>query len=112
LGGRSWSALIEAHNDVVRRQLDRSNGREVCTTGDGVLATFDGQTRAVRCAAAPATRLAALGVDIRAGVHTAEIEVISDDVRGLGVHVAARIMGLAGRDEVIVSSVVKDLSLG
>ncbi len=112
LGDRSWSALIETHNDVVRRELDRFHGHEVSTTGDGFLATFDGPARAVRCAAALVTRLAALGVYIRAGVHTAEIEVIGDDVRGLGVHVAARIMSLAGRDEVMVSSVVKDLSLG
>ena len=112
LGDRGWSALVETHNEVVRRELERFRGREVNTTGDGFLATFDGPARAVRCAKALVGRLAAVGVRIRAGVHTSEIEVIGDDVRGLGVHVAARIMALADDDEVLVSSVVKDLSLG
>lgn len=112
LGDRGWSALVETHNEVVRRELERYRGREVNTTGDGFLATFDGPARAVRCAKALVGRLAAVGVRIRAGIHTSEIEVIGDDVRGLGVHVAARIMALAHDDEVLVSSVVKDLSLG
>jgi len=112
LGDRRWSALVETHNDVVRRELERHRGREVNTTGDGFLAIFDGPARAVRCAGALVGRLASVGVRIRAGIHTSEIEVLDHDVRGLGVHVAARIMGLAGDDEVLVSSVVKDLSLG
>jgi class 3 adenylate cyclase/pimeloyl-ACP methyl ester carboxylesterase len=112
LGDRRWSALVETHDDIVRRELGRFRGREVKTIGDGFLAVFDGPARAVRCAMAMVARLAAVDLHIRAGVHTAEIELVGDDVRGLGVNVAARIMALAEQDEVLVSSVVKDLSLG
>jgi len=112
LGDRRWSALVETHDEIVRRELDRFGGREVKTMGDGFLATFDGPARAVRCAAASIAQLDAVGVSIRAGVHTAEIERVGDDVRGLGVNVAARVMAHAGEGEILVSSVVKDLSLG
>jgi pimeloyl-ACP methyl ester carboxylesterase len=112
LGDRTWRALLETHDDVVRRELDRFRGREVSRMGDGFLATFDGPARAVRCADALIRMLAGLGIRIRTGIHTAEIEVGDDGVRGLGVHVAARIMSLADGDEILVSSVVKDLALG
>jgi pimeloyl-ACP methyl ester carboxylesterase len=112
LGDRRWGALVQTHDDVVRRELERFGGREVKTMGDGFLATFDGPARAVRCASASMSRLAEVGIRIRAGVHTSEIELVGTDVRGLGVNVAARIMGLAGEGEILVSSVVKDLSLG
>lgn len=112
LGDRRWRALLETHDDIVRRELVRFGGREVKSMGDGFLATFDSPARAVRCAAAASAGLANVGVAIRAGVHTSEIELVGSDVRGLGVHVAARVMALAGEGEVLVSSVIKDLSLG
>jgi pimeloyl-ACP methyl ester carboxylesterase len=112
LGDEGWSALLETHNTVVQTQLMHYQGREVNTTGDGFVALFDGPARAVRCALAIADALAPLGVRIRAGVHTSEIELANGDVRGLGVHVAARILAQAGPGEVVVSSVVRDLALG
>jgi pimeloyl-ACP methyl ester carboxylesterase len=112
LGDRAWKVLLEAHRDIVRSELQRHHGREVGTTGDGFLALFDGPARAVRCALAIIGRLAEIGVSIRAGVHTSEVEIAGNEVAGLGVHVAARIMSLAGQDEVLVSAVVRDLSLG
>ena len=112
LGDRAWSVLLETHRDVVRSEVQRARGREIGTTGDGFLALFDGPARAVRCAVAIIDRLGAIGVSIRAGVHTSEVEVAGDDVAGLGVHVAARIMSLAEPGEVLVSTVVRDLALG
>jgi pimeloyl-ACP methyl ester carboxylesterase len=112
LGDRRWSALLETHHDVVRAELGRFGGREVTTTGDGFLAVFDGPARAIRCALAINDRLRDLGMRIRTGVHTSEIELAGEDVRGLGVHVAARVMALAGPGEVLVSGVVRDLALG
>jgi class 3 adenylate cyclase len=112
LGDREWNVLLETHRDVVRSELQRARGREIGTTGDGFLALFDGPARAVRCALAIIDRLAAIGVSIRAGVHTSEVEVAGGDVAGLGVHVAARIMSLAEPGEVLVSAVVRDLALG
>ncbi|MCZ7536260.1 MAG: adenylate/guanylate cyclase domain-containing protein [Acidimicrobiia bacterium] len=106
LGDRDWNALLETHRDVVRSELKRFGGREVGTTGDGFLAMFDGPARAVRCGLAIVDRLAGLGIQIRAGVHTSEVVVSGNDVAGLGVHVAARIMALAKPGEVLVSSVV------
>jgi pimeloyl-ACP methyl ester carboxylesterase len=112
LGDREWNVLLATHRDIVRSELQRSNGREMGTTGDGFLALFGGPARAVRCALAIIDRLEAIGVSIRAGVHTSEVEVTGGDVAGLGVHVAARIMSLAEPGEVLVSSVVRDLALG
>lgn len=112
LGDRRWSALLETHRDLVRAQLARFGGREVDTTGDGFLAVFDGPARAIRCALAVNARLGDLDIRIRTGVHTSEIELAGGDVRGLGVHVAARIMALAGPGEVLVSGVVRDLAVG
>jgi class 3 adenylate cyclase len=96
----------------VRRELERFQGREVVTTGDGFLAVFDGPGRAVRCALAITEAVAPLGVDVRAGVHTGEVELRGDDVGGLAVNIAARVASMAGPKEIFVSSTVKDLLAG
>jgi len=112
LGDRRWKTLLDSHHAIVRAQLDRFHGVEVNTTGDGFLAMFDGPARAVRCAIAITAALGAVGVGIRAGVHTTEVELSGRDVRGIGVHIAARVMALASRGEVVVTSVVRDLAVG
>ena len=112
LGDREWTELLAAHHDVVRGELDRFRGREINTAGDGFLASFDGPARAIRCAQAIASGLKRLGIEIRAGCHTGEIEMSGDDVRGIAVHVAARVMAAAGASDVLVSSTVKDLVAG
>jgi class 3 adenylate cyclase len=115
LGDRRWGALLAEHNAIVRRELARFGGREVQATGDGFLATFDGPARAVLCARASAEGVrSALGIDIRSGVHTGEIELAREErgVRGIAVHVAARIAALAGAGEVLVSGTVRDLVAG
>ena len=95
-----------------RRQVERHRGRLVKTTGDGILATFDGPARSVRCARAISDGAHGLGIEIRAGVHTGEVELRADDVSGLGVHIAARIEALAEPGEVLVSRTVTDLVVG
>ena len=112
LGDRAWKELLGEHDRVVRAQLARFRGQEVDMAGDGVFATFDGPARAVRCAAAIREELKALGLEIRAGVHTGEIEQAADGVRGIAVHIAARIAAAAGAGEVLVSSTVKDIVAG
>jgi pimeloyl-ACP methyl ester carboxylesterase len=112
LGDRAWRDLLERHNAVVRRELERGRGREVDTAGDGFLATFDGPARAIRSAHAIAERVQALALDIRSGLHTGEVEVVGDDVRGIAVHIGARTAALAGPGEVLVTSTVKDLVAG
>ena len=112
LGDRRWRKLLDAHDAVVRTQLERFRGREVKTTGDGFLATFDGPARAIRCAIELTAGLRALGLDIRAGLHTGEVEVRGDDIGGIAVHTGARIATLARAGEVLVSSTVKDLVAG
>jgi class 3 adenylate cyclase len=112
LGDHRWKGLLADHNRVVRRQLGRFGGHEVRVVGDGFLATFDGPARAVRCALAIRDEVRELDLDVRAGLHTGEIEVIPDDIAGLAVHVGARISALAGAGEVLVSSTVKDLVVG
>ncbi len=112
LGDESWRDLLDAHHDRVRREIERFRGREIDTTGDGFFATFDGPARAVRCAQAIATSVKDLGLEIRAGLHTGEIQVVGDDALGIAVHVGARISALAGPSEVLVSSTVKDLTAG
>lgn len=112
LGDRRWNALLGSHHAIVRAQLERFEGVEVNTTGDGFLAMFDGPARAVRCALAVNLALRDVGVRIRSGVHTTEVELSDYDVSGIGVHVAARVMALAGPDEVVVTSVVRDLAVG
>jgi class 3 adenylate cyclase len=112
LGDGAWGDLLIAHNRRVREQLARFQGREIDTAGDGFLATFDGPARAVRCAAAIIDALEPLGVEIRAGVHTGEITIAGDDVRGIAVHIGARVAALAGPSEILVSSTVRDLVAG
>ncbi len=112
LGDRAWSDLLARHNEVIRGLLRRFRGQEVDTAGDGFLATFDGPARAVRCAQTIASSIAGLGLEVRAGVHTGEVQVVDDDIRGLAVHVGARVAALADASEVLVSSTVRDLVAG
>jgi class 3 adenylate cyclase len=112
LGDRSWRHLLEAHHAIVRRNLTRFRGREVQTTGDGFLATFDVPARGVRCACAIIDEIKPLGIEIRAGLHTGECEMIGDDVNGIAVHTGARVAALAGPGEILVSGTVKDLVAG
>jgi len=112
LGDRAWLELLREHDAVVRSELERFRGREVSTTGDGFVATFDGPARAVRCAYEAAEAVTPLGIQIRAGLHTGEIEVRDDEIGGLAVNIAARVMALAGDGRVLVSRIVKDLVVG
>jgi class 3 adenylate cyclase len=112
LGDHAWRSLLDAHHDVARRALERHRGREVEFVGDGLLATFDGPARAIRCACAIAEDVRALGIEIRAGLHTGEIELAGRAVRGIAVHIGARVAAQAGPSEVLVSSTVKDLVAG
>lgn len=112
LGDRRWREVLDSHEELMRRELERHTGHEVKTTGDGFLATFDGPARAVRCARAVSERIQRLGVDIRAGVHTGECERRNGDIGGIAVHIGARVMAQAGPGEVLVSSTVKDLTVG
>jgi class 3 adenylate cyclase len=112
LGDQRWRDLLDKHHAMVRRNLARFRGHEVKTTGDGFLATFDGPARGVRCACAIAEEVKPLGIEIRAGLHTGECEMIGDDVGGIAVHIGARVAALAGAGEVLVSSTVRDLVAG
>lgn len=111
-GDVAWRELLAQNNERVRETLAHYRGREIKTTGDGFLATFDGAARAVRCAAAIRGIAEANGLALRAGIHTGEVELVSDDVRGLAVHEAARIAAAAGPGEILVSSTTRDLSAG
>ncbi len=104
--------MLDQHDATVRRELERFGGRAVKSTGDGFLATFDGPARAVRCAQAIEAASEKQGVRVRAGLHTGEVEVMGDDIGGIGVHIAARVSALAGPGEVLVSRTVKDLVAG
>ncbi|MDT5336198.1 MAG: hypothetical protein QOD90_1703 [Mycobacterium sp.] len=112
MGDRDWHALLDAHDAVVRSQLARFRGREVNTSGDGFLAMFDGPQRAIRCAMAIREAVAALGIEVRAGLHTGECEVRGDDIGGIAVHIGARVGALAGSHDVLVSGTLKDLVIG
>jgi class 3 adenylate cyclase/pimeloyl-ACP methyl ester carboxylesterase len=112
IGDRDWHALLDAHDAVVRAQLARFRGREVNTSGDGFLAMFDGPQRAIRCAMAIRDALGALGIEVRAGLHTGECEVRGDDIGGIAVHIGARVSALAGPNDVLVSSTLRDLVIG
>jgi class 3 adenylate cyclase len=112
LGDRRWRDLLEGHHDLVRHELGRFRGREIDTAGDGFLATFDGPARAIRCARAVSDGVRALGLEVRAGLHTGEVEMLGDKVSGLAVHIGARVAAAAGPGEVLVSSTVKDLVAG
>jgi class 3 adenylate cyclase len=112
LGDAAWKALLARHDEFARREVERFRGRYVNTTGDGLLATFDGPARAVRCAQAIAEATKPLGLEVRAGCHTGEIELEGDDIRGLAVHIGARVATNANASEIWVSSTVKDLTAG
>ena len=112
IGDRDWHALLDAHDAVVRSQLARFRGREVNTSGDGFLAMFDGPQRAIRCAMAIRDAVQALGIEVRAGLHTGECEVRGDDIGGIAVHIGARVSALAGPNDVLVSSTLRDLVIG
>jgi pimeloyl-ACP methyl ester carboxylesterase/class 3 adenylate cyclase len=112
LGDRRWRELLEVHHAAVRRQLERFRGREVDMAGDGFLATFDGPARGVRCARAIVDAVREVGLDLRAGLHTGECELVNGGVRGIAVHTGARVAAQARPGEVLVSSTVKDLTAG
>lgn len=112
VGDSAWRELLSTHNRLLRDELNHFRGRELATTGDGFLALFDGATRAVRCGAAMARSAGKLGLPIRVGVHTGEVEFVGSDARGVAVHTAARVMSSASGGEVLVSSTTRDLLEG
>jgi class 3 adenylate cyclase len=112
LGDRRWGELLNVHDEVARRVVQEFGGQLVKTTGDGILATFDGPGRAIRCAVALRDELGGIGVQVRAGLHTGEVEVREGDVGGLAVHIAARVMAAAGPRDILTSRTVRDLVVG
>lgn len=112
VGDTRWRAMLLEHNAAMRAELDRHRGRELKTTGDGFLAVFDSALRAIRCAQAMVEAARAVGLEIRAGCHTGEVEIAQGDVFGVAVHAAARILSLAGDSEVLVSWTTRDLLVG
>ena len=112
MGDRAWRDLLDQQNTVLRRELARFRGVEVKTLGDGMLVTFDGPARAIRCGLALVEAVKPLGIEIRVGLHTGEVELVGDDVAGIAVHIAARVGAKAGASEVLVSGTVKDLVAG
>lgn len=112
LGDRGWRELLARHDVAVRKELERWRGHEINTTGDGFLATFDGPARAIRCARSIRDGLRTLGIEVRAGVHTGEVELVEDDVQGIAVHIGSRIAGMGSAGEVLVSGTVADLVHG
>ncbi len=112
VGDRAWRAMLDQHNTLIREQLGRWRGREIKTLGDGFVATFDGPARAVRCAHAIVEAVRGLGLEVRAGLHTGEVELLEADVGGIAVHIGARVNAVADAGEVLVSSTVKELVVG
>jgi class 3 adenylate cyclase len=112
VGDRRWRELLGDHFRLARRDLARHRGREIKTTGDGLLATFDGPARAIRCAGAIRDSARQLGIEVRAGLHTGEVEILDQDLGGIAVHIGARVAAEAGPGEVLVSGTVKDLVAG
>ena len=112
LGDAGWRVVLGSYNERAREIIGRFRGREVATTGDGFLATFDGPARAIRCATAIRSGVRQLGIEIRAGLHTGEVEVLEHDIGGIAVHTGARVAAEAGPGEVLVSNTVKDLVAG
>jgi class 3 adenylate cyclase len=110
IGDAAWRELLSAHYEAIRTALELHRGREVCTTGDGLLATFDGPAAALRCAGAIGRAAAREGVHVRASVHVGEVELVGADVRGVAVHEAARILGEAAADEILVSATTRTLA--
>jgi class 3 adenylate cyclase len=112
LGDRRWRQLLNVHDELARRVVEEFGGRLVKTTGDGLLATFDGPGRGIRCAAALRDELGGIGVQLRVGLHTGEVELRDGDVGGIAVHIAARVMAAAGPGEIFASRTVGDLTVG
>ncbi|MGI9083903.1 MAG: adenylate/guanylate cyclase domain-containing protein [Aeromicrobium sp.] len=112
LGDARWHDLLDTHDRMAADEVSRFRGRVIKNTGDGVLATFDGPARAIRCAASIGEAVRSLGIEIRAGLHAGEVELRGDDIGGIAVHTAARVMGKAGPGEILVSSTMKDLVVG
>jgi class 3 adenylate cyclase len=112
LGDERWQDLLATHNEDVRRALDRFNGVEITTTGDGFLARFDTPARAIRCAQAIRAAILDLGLEMRAAVHTGEVELVGDDIRGMAIHLASRMLALAGPGEILASATTRDLADG
>jgi class 3 adenylate cyclase len=112
LGDNPWRELLEKFYSNVRDVLQQYRGREINTSGDGFLATFDGPARAIRCAGAIRETVGSLGLEVRCGLHTGECEIVGDDLAGIAVHIGARVAGLAGPGEVLVSQTVRDLVAG
>jgi class 3 adenylate cyclase len=112
LGDRRWRELLEVHDELASRLVEEFNGRLVTTTGDGILALFDGPARAIRCAIAFRDELRAIGLHIRAGLHIGEVEQRGGDIGGIAVHIAARVMATARQDEILASRTVRDLIVG
>jgi class 3 adenylate cyclase len=112
LGDRRWRELLVVHDDTARRVVEEFQGQLVKTTGDGILATFDGPGRGIRCAAALRDELRGIGLQIRAGLHTGEVELRDGDIGGIAVHLAARVMAVAGSGEILISRTVRDLVVG
>jgi len=112
LGDRAWREVLLAHNDQVRSAIDRFRGREITTTGDGFLASFDSAARAVRCAVAIRTLVEELGIQIRAGIHTGEVQFVGGNARGIAVHFAARVLAVAGPGDILTSSTTYQLAAG
>jgi class 3 adenylate cyclase len=111
-GDAAWRQLLERHDDLCRREVESHRGRVVKTTGDGVLALFDGPARAVGCAQRIVDRVQRMGLSVRAGIHAGECELVGDDVAGIAVNIASRVMGEAADNQVLVTRTVKDLALG
>jgi class 3 adenylate cyclase len=112
LGDSEWRALIRRHDDIVRSQLQHFGGREIDRTGDGFLSAFESPARAIRCAQAIGAAIQSLGLRVRAGVHSGELEVLGHHLGGIAVHIGARITALAGPDEILVSQTVRDAVIG
>jgi class 3 adenylate cyclase len=112
LGDATWTGLLDEHDVLIRQELERHRGRRVHPTGDGILATFDGPARAIRCAQAICEAVRSLGIEVRAGLHTGEVELRGEDIGGIAVHIGQRVSALAKPSEVLVSSTVKDLVTG
>ncbi len=112
IGDRRWRTILDQHDQIIRREIGRFRGREVKTLGDGFLATFDGPARAVRCARSICGAVGPLGLEVRSGVHTGEVEINGQDIVGIAVNVAARVAAQAKGGQVLVSSTVRDLVAG
>ena len=112
IGDSAWRALLKRHNDITRSQIEHFRGREIDQTGDGFLSAFDSPARAIRCATAICEAMAGVGLQVRAGVHSGECEVIGDGLGGIGVHIGARVGAAAGPGEVLVSQTVRDAVIG